>query len=258
MTVPNRDDRVKFTVTDRLDVIAVLLRDSKYRRINTKGLFHLYAAKPAESYRGGSVIIVSSHADCVSSFTKCFSQVMENGLLKGTYDNSITNAATLSLMLSGRLPDDVLIAFTGDEEIGSNGARDLLLFLKEKEIAIRQLFVLDVTDMGWDEGADYTIENNFWRDDIGKKIVSCAETMPYPWRFVPSDPDHVPDFVKNEYRIPDEAEEDESWLYDEFRVNCCSLCLPVFGDMHSSRGVSVRQSSFLHYTEALGRLLLIR
>ena len=258
VTVPNRDDRVKFTVTDRLDAIAGLLRNSKYRRINTEGLFHLYAAKPTESYRGSSVTIVSSHVDCVPNFKRCFSEIKENGMLKGTYDNSITNTAVLSLMLAGSLPDDVLTAFTGAEEIGSNGARDLLLFLKKNGISIRHLFVLDVTDMGWEEEADFTIENNFWRDDCGQKIVSCAESLPYPWRFVPSDPDRVPGFVKEEYRIPEEAEEDESWLYDEYRVNCCSLCLPVDGDMHSGRGVLVRQAAFLHYTEALNRMLRIR
>ena len=179
ISVINRDNGKRFTNSERLDVIASLLWNSRYRKINPDGLLNLYAKQPVDSYQGSKVVVVSSHVDCQSSITHCFSKQMGNGLLKGTYDNSITNAAILSLMMSDVLPDNVLIAFTGDEEEESHGAKHLIRFLESKSISIRHLFVLDVTDMGWDESVDFTVENNFWHDDYGEKIINAVCNSSY-------------------------------------------------------------------------------
>ena len=89
---------------------------------------------------------------------------------EGTYDNAATNAAILNLMLEGTLPEYVLVAFTGDEERGCKGAKHLMGMLSAAGVTIRHLFVLDVTDMGWVEGSDFTIENDFWHDGCGRGI----------------------------------------------------------------------------------------
>ena len=257
ISVINRDNGKRFTNSERLDVIASILWDSRYRKINSDGLFNLYAKHPVDSYQGNKVVIVSSHVDCQSSITRCFSKQMGNGLLKGTYDNSITNTAILSLMMSDVIPDNVLIAFTGDEEEESHGAKHLIRFLESKSISIRHLFVLDVTDMGWDESVDFTVENNFWQDDYGEKIVNAVCNSSYAWKFVPSYPDRVPGFVPKKNVIRIEAEPDESWHYDDEGINCCSFCLPTKGEMHSDEGVYARESSFRAYTEMLNKLLHI-
>ena len=108
------------------------------------------------------MIIISSHVDCEHKITDCFSEVCDtdNSLIKGTYDNLLTNASIVSLMLEGELPENVLIAFTGDEEVGSKGARKLTKYLKKNSIEIKCAIVLDVTDMGWKEAADFTVEND--------------------------------------------------------------------------------------------------
>ena len=258
VTVLNRDDGERFLVTDRLDAVSSLLAGSRFRRVEAPGLFHLYAERDPAMLTGRSVIVVSSHADCEAGITGCFSREEGKDTLLGTYDNAITNAAIVWLMLSDRLRDDVIVAFTGDEEAGCAGAADLVRFLRERQIRVRHLFVLDVTDMAWGDKADFTIENNFWHDDFGKKIVSAAEGFPWTWRFVPSDPARVPAFVRKDNLISAEATEDESWCYDEHGINCCSVCLPVRGPMHSDRGVKARKASLFHYTEALGRLLELR
>ena len=201
------------------------------------------------------MVVVSSHVDCQSSITHCYSEQIGNGLLKGTYDNSITNTAILSLMLSDSLPDNVLVAFTGDEEEESFGAKHLIRFLKNNKIDIMHLFVLDVTDMGWNESADFTVENDFWHNDYGEKIIDTVCRSSYNWRFVPSNPDRVPRFVPEKNVIQVEAEPDESWYYDDEGINCCSFCLPTKGIMHSDEGVFVRESSFRAYTEKLNELL---
>lgn len=256
VSVINKDNQKKFTVTDRLEVITNLLWDTKYRRINADGLFHLYAKQPLVELKKKDVFVVSTHVDCERNITKCFSEDIGDGMLRGTYDNSLTNTSILSLLLSDSLPDNVLVAFTGDEEETSEGANHLIAFLRYHHLNVKQIFVLDVTDMGWNEMADFTVENDFWSDDcFGRRIITTAEILPYCWRFVPSDPNDVPEYVSSKNTIYEEAAEDESWNYDEEGFDCCSICIPIQGNMHSNHGVLARKTSMYHYIEFLNELL---
>lgn len=251
LSVLNRDNGCAFTDTSRLDAVSRCLEGTKYTRINESGLFHLYS--PQKSLNEPAVII-SSHIDCEENITECFSKLLTDGLMLGTFDNMITNAAVLYLMLKGKLNDNVLVAFTGDEEEDSRGAHDVIAFSEENGINIRHVIVLDVTDVGWENEADFTIENDFWNAGLGKKVIASAENSGYKWYFVPSDPDDIPEFVNSRYVIPFEADEDESWMYDESDTECFCLCLPVKGNMHSNRGIYARQKSFERYTDMLSRI----
>ena len=253
----NRDDGQRFTKTDRLDEIQRLLWDSRYRRVNPQGLFHLYAKRPLDRLEE-PIVLVSSHADCEAGITRCFCEDAGDGLLRGTFDNAATNAAALSLMLEDTLPDTVLVAFTGDEEEDSHGVIQTVRFLRSQRVKINMAVVLDVTDMGWREHAGFTVENNFWDDARGRRVIERVAHVPAEWRFVPEDPDDVPSYVPPERVIPVEAEADESWDLDELDVPCFSLCLPVEGDMHSDRGVLARRASFYAYRSALASILAPR
>ena len=182
----NRDNGRSFTDTSRLDAISQLLAGSNYSKINSDGLFHLYSQQKIPSK---PAVIISSHVDCERHITKCFSEILPDGILRGTFDNAITNAAILHLMLTENLADNVLAAFTGDEEESSQGAAQLIEFARRAGIKIQNVIVLDVTDMGWAENSDFTIENNFWSETLGQKIIASAESSGFNWRFVPSDPD---------------------------------------------------------------------
>lgn len=60
-----------------------------------------------------------------------------------------------------------------------------------------------------------------------------------------------PTFVKD-------AEADESWQYDEYDLNCFSLCLPcsLLGhDMHDDAGVMVRKDFFMEFAGALQKIV---
>ena len=255
LSVINRDNGKKFTCTDRLDAISSILWNSKYRMINCDGLFNLYSSMPLKQLLKSGVTIVSSHVDCEQNITKCFSSSVDDKTLCGTYDNSITNASILYLMTRGILPDNVLVAFTGDEEENCTGAKHLIAYLNSKKINVKKIVVLDVTDMGWKEKADFTIENNFWSESTGKRVISVIDKLQYIWRFVPENVDEIPNYISAENVILEEAEEDESWYYDEKEQNCFSFCLPVKGEMHSNSGVLVLKRAFINYTDSLSILL---
>ena len=179
-----------------------------------------------------------------------------NGMLKGTFDNAITNAAILHLMLSKKLGKDVIVAFTGDEEESSQGAIQVSRFLKNNAIKVRHIFVLDVSDMGWTENADFTIEDDCWaNDNTGKAIIETAKHLPYQWVFVPSDCTDIPQYVPEQVLIHKDAAEDETWTYEEYGFDCCSICLPTSGEMHSNSGVLARENSYRNYINALEQLL---
>lgn len=257
VSVLNRDDGFAFTNKDRLNVIADLLRESDYQRINTDGLVHIYARKPVAELNM-PVIAVSSHVDCERHITKCFARFINDDMLSGTFDNSITNAAVLYLMLTGRLLDHVLIAFTGDEEETGRGAKDVVQFIRRNDLRIFNIFVLDVTEEGWVSQADFTVENDFWDEDFGEEVINLVRQTGYAWNYVPGDPDDIPDCIPKDRIIHVEAYEDESWEYDEADVPCFSYCLPTKGEMHCDDGILARITSFERYTEVLERLLNLR
>ena len=250
-----RDDGEIFTVTDRLDEIQSLLSGSPYGLVNAGGLFRLFAKSPLKEIEG-PVILVSTHVDCEAGISRCFCEDAGDDLIKGTLDNAATNAAIVFLMQEGALPDNVLVAFTGDEERGSRGASETVEYLRSIGLTVEMAVVLDVTYMGWDEGADFTVENNFWQEVQGRCVIEKVKTLDAKWRFVPEDTDNIPTYVPKERVIACEAEADESWEYDEIGVPCFSLCLPVRGEMHSDSGCVARRESFAEYCAALSAILL--
>lgn len=246
----NKDNGKKFTCTKRIDKICELLNNTEYKKINEDGLFFAFAKKPISQIQ--NMLVISTHIDTVMN--KFFSTNVSDETILGTYDNCITNAIALYLMLNNRLNDDVIITFTGDEEINSKGAIDTAKFFKKNHKTPKLVVSLDVTEDGWKNECDYTIENNFWSDGVGKKVVECCEQISKKYQLVPSYLDEIPSYVDNSHVIMREADADESWDYDEFDFECFSLCLPIKGDMHSDVGVLARKESCLKYIEVLENL----
>lgn len=254
LAVLNRDNGEAFTCTDRLDRIASLLQRTAYRHIPADGLFRLYGKRMPQEV-SGPVTVISSHADCHMDITRCFSRAEDEEHLRGTYDNLVTNAVALSLMLAGRLPENVFFALTGDEEDDMTGAIELARYLRRERIPAH-IIVLDVTDMGWADGADFTIENNFWTEVMGQSAIYCAQASGSLWRFVPQNLEKLPAYVPRACVIPAEAWCDEAWEYDEAGIPCFSLCIPCQGEMHSDEGVLIRRKALARYAEVLERMAL--
>ncbi len=229
VTIDCKDNGSVFTIADRPAVIESLLENTEYRLIAHEPLALLYAKR--ELCKGDRVLIISSHIDCL--YTNCFCND-EGDFLRGTFDNSFTNAALLWNMINGCLPDNVVVAFTGNEECDSQGAVQAVVALGRLGCEISSALVLDVTSEGWESGALFTIENDLGIDLLtGYNIISSLES--YSGKFA---------FKHN-------AEPDESWDYAEYGIPSLTLCVPVNGELHSDAGVLLCKDAALEYCKAL-------
>ena len=232
VTVDCKDDGTQFIVSDRIEVIERLLEDTPYTLIAREPLALLFAKKKPR--RNGKTLLISSHIDCVHG--KCFCDD-EGDCFRGTFDNSFGNAAVLWCMINGTLPENTMVAFTGDEEKDSGGAVQALLALGKIGCNVSSAIVQDVTNVGWDSGALFTVENDSGFDLMqAYNLVSSLE--PYSGKFA----------------FRHDAEPDESWDYAEYGIPCLALCAPVGGNLHGDEGVMLRKESAVVYCDALANL----
>lgn len=251
VNVASRDDGRRFLDNTRLDAIEQCLREaqSSWTCMASGPLFRLYGR--SDSPPAAHPVLISSHAD--STFEPHFHRSLEDSVeLLGTFDNSITNAAVLDLMLTDRLPASVLVAFTGDEEIASRGATDVIAHLRGMGRLPRAVVVLDVTDDRF-YGSPCTLENFFANGSLG---LPTGEHEYLEFLLGAFDR-HVPTVHH------DDAWADESWHYEEEGVHVVSLCVPTSpanpdrrGEdwMHASDGSRVRADLLPAYGESLVRL----
>lgn len=235
VTVDCRDNGEAFTVTDRVAVIEHVLGKTDYKLIARQPLVLLYAKR--ELHEDDRVLLISSHIDCV--FSNCFCS--DNGdCMCGTFDNSFTNAALLWNMLNNTLPDNVVVAFTGDEERDSHGAVQAVVALGQSGCEVSAALVLDVTNEGWENGALFTLEN-----DLGVDILTA-------YNIISSLEKYDGSFAFKHNALPD-----ESWDYADYGIPSLSLCVPVGGELHGDAGVLLRKESALEYCRVLPLLASI-
>ena len=235
VTVDCKDDGKQFVVDDRLSVIEQVLEKSPYNIVSREPLALICAKKNLGS--GDNVVLLSSHVDCLHSSSFCTD---ESEFLRGTFDNSFTNAVLLWAMINDLLPENTVVAFTGNEESDSLGATQVVLAMGRKQCNILFAATLDVTNVGWNEASSFTIENDSCIDMLlAHKIMSslngCCENF---------------SFEHN-------AEPDESWLYADYGIPSLSLCIPASGDLHSDKGVLLRKKDINIYIQVLLKLTKI-
>ncbi len=234
IALPCRDDGVKFTDARRLGAIADRVGE-RWRLFIDGALCKVYARDDFDPR--APVVVISSHVDMVAS--RCYADC-GGETWRGSFDNLITNAVVAECMAQGLFGPGVLVAFTGDEEVDSKGADEVVRSLGRRGVRIGFAIATDVTEVGWGKGKHFTIENIF--PDDGQSVANLLSR----WLPLVSDLDGRPKVVV-------EGECDEAWQYDEHDLKCCSVCLPCQGDMHSEEGVAVRRFSVAVYAEALRR-----
>lgn len=247
------DNGSEFTEKKRLKAIKKIAKGTDYKRIKVPGLFRLYSKVNFEKTKMSNdtrLIVFSAHVDCHPNIARCFTEDVNKNIIKGTFDNSITDAAAVYLMKEGNMPSNVVFAFTGDEENKSRGARDLsryLYGLKRDFVVI----VLDVTDEGFEQDSDFTLENDFANSDVMYDVGEVLEGLNIKYNYLPGNIDSMTPYIPADRRLPIEGQEDESWEYDEADICCFSICMPVKGDMHSNDGVEARKDSLVNYVKVI-------
>lgn len=232
LTTDCKDDGCSFTVKERLELIEALLEETPYKPVAREPLAVIYSKD--ELHAGRDVVLVSSHVDSVYENYFCSD---EGDCFRGTFDNSFSNAAALWSMINGKFADNVAIAFTGDEEKDSQGAVQAVCALGKIGCNISFALVQDVTNVGWESGALFAIENDSNIDILtAHSLISSLEQ--YSGRFA---------FCHN-------AEPDESWDYADYGIPCLTLSAPVCGNLHGEEGVLLRKESAAEYCNALSLL----
>lgn len=252
LTCTCRDNGKVITDDLKLRRIEELLRqtNSPYKAVATGKMFRLYGRTPVESQ--DNIVVISAHADIVKGIKEPWAE-QKGTLLYGTFDNSAGDACAATLLCENVLPDNVFVAFTMNEEAGMRGAKAVSRYFKRinKEFGA---IVLDVTNVGFDKGINFTVENASWSESFGLSVTGIAERMG-KYAFVPTHQtkDNPYPYVSKErymgYSWPDEA-----WTYREEGVQTCSLCIPTSGQMHDDSGLAMSKSSYMRYINAVGNI----
>lgn len=255
----------KWTKREKIDKAKEIALQLGYEVIDDScSLLILPKGLPAVAKEQGKVVLLSSHADLARGISKPFVESFETATrirgLRGTFDNSITNAVLLSLLHS-ELPQNTAYVLTGDEETGGcygahQAIRNLERFLEKHEandITI-SAFAMDVT---WEGSKDsfLTFENIGREDkDLGE-VISKMIKVGIPLTCVASD--GFPRNIPRQYRSKNAAMFDEGAAYrqmDDISI-ACSICIPTYGPMHSNRGMTIEAEKLEHYKLAVEKFI---
>ena len=152
---------------------------------------------------------------------------LEGDRLEGALDNTLPNAVLLHLLESGRMPDDVTLVFTNDEERGSAAA-----YRFARASGLKAFLNLDVTARF--KKLDASVEYD----------APCAEVLSEVWGLLGTDRvGYTP------HRDPDDMD-----ALLRAGGNGFSFCLPTKKEIHSYRNRTT-VGQVLGYSELLGRLL---
>ncbi len=265
MQVPCTSTLARNSVWDRTDRLEKILGLAGGYCSKAGDVSLLFSRVPFEELKNFQhIILLSSHADTVPR--KQFLSVFErSGLLTGTFDNTATNAALVVLMQENILPDNVVYAFTGDEETGRcAGAVEAIYTLASLGCDLKphgkvHPFALDMTYEGY--GASVAGKQvSFTLEGVGpgdEQVVSVAEELASegnPYLCVPCR--YFPEGVSLSHRAKHIAMFDEGAAYRELVGRGCSLCLPCGnGDMHSGKGVDMQASVYVSYVGMLASIV---
>lgn len=267
-----RDNEKNFIRTDRLDYIRSVLEDSEYEIFRETDLSITYKKKNVELSQ--KIVLISSHVDCVDEIQNPNFKITKKGNYKGTFDNAATNAVVVISMLEKQFSDHVLVAFTGDEEINSNGAKQVMEVL-EKENKKVIAIALDVTydiegeydkNISTYDYASYTIDNlccNTKRK-YAKSLFGVAKELNIPFMVTRAEDgddyfedkeDRISDYYDEQFEVDSIAYADEAIIYSQskFCEGAFSLCLPTNeqDNMHTDKLIKIKEKSFNQYLEAV-------
>ena len=231
----NHDNGEKFSdeKSQKIPLIRELVKETGYFEEKLP-LALLYSLKPIRDLKG-KVIIISSHIDTHKRIKTPFYQ-RKGDVCLGTFDNSLTNHVAIELMKRCDLKDNIIFAFTGNEEYGFGGAREVAEYFAKYENIKPKYITLDITDNCSIHYA-VNLEYHKKKKSLVKKISRIMSES---------------EFEYGRSKLANTSDETEVYsLY----AKAVSICIPVEGDYHSNDGVQVYYSSIIEYEEFLHKLL---
>lgn len=251
---PARSNKEGFYETKKLDVIEAYVEKIPNYSLLHKGKNSYIFGKKTPG-KDDDVILVSSHSDIVKQITQVSSEHdADNHFFKGTYDNLGTNAALIYLMITNNLPENIVFAFTADEETGRcNGAAEAIDVINNWTGKDPHLCVaLDVTDEGFNNKI-LSLEGLTLDDDQYKKVRDAfmlTEGEKESFHVIKAAKNDACPFPKS-YIGGDCTMYDESIFYRHAKQHAISVCLPGDGVMHGNSGFYVKESTFVGYMLSL-------
>ncbi|MBL8007656.1 MAG: M28 family peptidase [Ignavibacteria bacterium] len=242
VNVSSADNGEFFTDLTRLNNINEILNNSSYCLLCDGSLS--FIRKHQNFNDKNPAVLISCHIDSIYEYH--FWEYYDNKTILGTLDNSITNSILISLMLKNVLHPNVLISFTGDEENDSAGASETVEYISGNQNLIWENLVsvisLDVTGEGYDS-YDFSIENWFVKKNfINEPKIFFNNKKEYK-KYLRSK------FNETNYKIlyihekDDRAAPDDTWEYDEYDLNCFSMCLPT---LYHPKNNKLDQEDWMH------------
>lgn len=117
LTLPSQDDGREFVRRDRIIGISRSPEDTHYAHFGNAALALIWRHRDLRT--GEPLVLPSAYVDSVYRSYSCMVGKRE---VRGTLDNTTTNAVALHQMLAGSRDPQVIVALTGDEEEDCQGA----------------------------------------------------------------------------------------------------------------------------------------
>lgn len=203
-------------ISDCSDAVKGLLVDTSYQCIEEDG-FILFHRKDFCEYRDGM---------------RLFSIRLERCEMPGI-------ASLIYLMRNNDLPDSAVVAFLKPTEDNGQSVQRLIKLLRKAKKTFRAV-VLDVTNTGWDERCDFTVENCFLTQRMYKNLVSALHGGRNKWKIIPEDRQMLKGILfSEEYFTANAPRRNDSEYYRECGINCFGFCLPAEGRLGNNEGVTI-------------------
>lgn len=202
------------------NVVKYLLSDTSYKSIE-EDEFILFHQKDLNDYQTGVRLITVSLEPCKIAVI----------------------ASLICLMQKNEFPDTVVVAFLKDTGKRENGIQKLVKLLKKTKRTYRAI-VLDVTNTGWEEECDYTVENCYLTrrmySNLKSVLVGPFTGGSREWKIIPEDRQLLKGILYTDKCFATNAPRGkECDFFQECGVKCFSFCLPVEEKFESGEPITI-------------------
>jgi len=210
------------------DAIKTFLTDTSYQCVEEEG-FLLFHRKDFTEYRDEM---------------RLFSVRLDRCEMPGI-------AALIHLMQNNELADSVMVAFLKPTEDKGQAVQRLVKLLRKAKKTFRAV-VLDVTNTGWDERCDFTVESCFLTQRMYKNLVSALHGGRNKWKIIPEDRQMLKGILfSEEYFTANAPRKNDCAYYRECGIHCFGFCLPAEGVLADNERITINQLRLGWYMDKL-------